>query len=341
MRSARLSLALDSGALALPADGPIAVIGPQAGEDLSALPRSRVVIVTGFRPDHEAFATAGWTCARHAPAGSAAALVCLPRAREAALARIAEAAAAVQPGGPVAVDGQKTDGIEPVLRQLRAALPEGALSDPVTKAHGRLAVFAAGAGDLSAWTARPRRIEGDFVTRPGVFSADAPDPGSVLLAAALPPALPGRVVDLGAGWGYLAHAVLAREGVTRLDLVEADAEALDCARQNIADPRAAFHWADATRWRPDRPAQHVVMNPPFHIGREADPALGVAFLRAAAAMLAPEGVLWLVANRHLPYDAPLGALFHRVDPLGGDGTFRLVRAQGPRRTAAPQDRRPA
>lgn len=336
MRSARLSLALDSGVLSLPPQGTIAVVGARAGEDLSALPKDRTVIVTGLRPDFDAFSAAGWTCEVAVPAGLAGALVCLPRAREAARALVAAAAMAVRPGGPVAVDGQKTDGIETLLRDLARELP-GGLSDPVSKAHGRLAVFAAGP-ELAGWAGQDRVIEGEFLTRPGVFSADAPDRGSVLLAGALPARLVGSVVDLGAGWGFLARAVLAREGVVSLDLVEADAVALDCARANVTDPRARFHWADAVRWRPARPVDHVVCNPPFHVGREADPALGVAFLRAAAAMLAPDGRLWLVANRHLPYDAVLADLFQTRDEIGGDGTFRVVAAARPR--ALPKDRRP-
>ena len=76
---------------------------------------------------------------------------------------------------------------------------------------------------LSAFPPAPRacrtgrrsrtQIEGGFTTVPGVFSADAPDRGSVLLAAALPAKLPARVADLGAGWGYLSRAILARDGV--------------------------------------------------------------------------------------------------------------------------------
>jgi 16S rRNA (guanine1207-N2)-methyltransferase len=43
-----------------------------------------------------------------------------------------------------------------------------------------------------------------MVTRPGVFSADGPDPASQALAAHLPEKLPTRMVDLGAGWGWLS-----------------------------------------------------------------------------------------------------------------------------------------
>jgi len=323
MRSARLSQALETGALILPETGWIAVYRPRTGDDLSALPKERVVVLTGFRPDHDHFAQ------RYAVAPCppyAAAIVCLPRARAAGRALLAQAAAEVVPGGPVAVDGQKTDGIDTALKDLRGRV---ALSDSLSKAHGKFAVFPAGA-DLSDWRAEAAQVEG-FRTLPGVFSSDGPDRGSVLLAGALPEKLSGKVADLGAGWGYLAAQVLRRPGVKRLDLVEAEAEALDCARVNVTDPRARFHWADATTWRPETLLDAVVMNPPFHTGREADPALGVAFIRAARRMLAPNGALWLVQNRHLPYDAVLTECFLEVRDVAGDGAFRVIHAIKPRR----------
>lgn len=323
MRSARLSLALESGVFAPPETGTILILRPHAGDDLSALPRDRVRVVTGFKTDHDWFAARGYAVSPHAEAGHVAAAVCLPRAKEAARALIAQAAACVAPGGPVAVDGQKTDGIDAVLKDLRARVP---LSDALSKAHGKIAVFPAGEG-LADWSAQPAQIDG-FQTLPGVFSADGPDRGSALLAAALPD-LKGRIADLGAGWGYLSAAILRHPGVKELHLVEAEADALDCARVNIPDPRARFHWADATTWKAPTALDTVVMNPPFHIGRDADPSLGVAFLTVAARLLHPQGVLWLVANRHLPYDRPLTTLFRDVSDIGGDSAFRLIRASHP------------
>lgn len=324
MRSARLDLALDSGALVLPDHGPIAVYRPRKGDDLSALGRGRVQVVTGFWPDHAAFAAQGYAMGA---SGAVAALVCLPRAKAEARALLAQAAADVALGGLVVVDGQKTDGVDAILKELRARV---AVSDPLSKAHGKLFSFAAGP-ELADWAARPTLIDGGFQTLPGVFSGDAPDRGSVLLAAALPEKLGAKVVDLGAGWGYLSRAILTRDSVQALDLVEAEADALACARLNIPDPRARFHWADATTFKPARPADAVVCNPPFHIGRDADPALGLAFITAAARMLAPHGTLWLVANRHLPYDATLATLFREVEVIGSDAAFRLTRASRPER----------
>lgn len=325
MRSSRLSLALETGAVSLPDTGRIAVFRPLMGDELSFLPQDRVVVVQGFRPDHDAFQGRGFSTQTEAGGEFGGAIVCLPRAKAEARALIAEASAKVEAGGPVIIDGQKTDGIDAVFREVRERV---AVSQPVSKAHGKVFSIAAGPA-FGDWAARDIKIDGGFITRPGVFSADGPDRGSVLLAAALPAKLPARIVDLGAGWGYLARAILAREGVKRLDLVEAEAAALDCARLNVTDPRAVFHWADATTFHPDGVVDTVVCNPPFHNGRAADPGLGAAFIRAASAMLHPGGGLWLVANRHLPYAATLAETFRDVEEIAGDSVFRITRATRP------------
>jgi 16S rRNA (guanine1207-N2)-methyltransferase len=327
MRSHRIARAVAEGAIAFPPAGRIAVLRPLADDDIAALPADRVEVVTGYRPAWDRLAARGLPVVRRATAGAAASVVCLPRARAQAEALLAEAAAATLPGGPVIVDGAKTDGVEAMLRALRAR--GAAVGTVVSKAHGKTFAFPAGSVDLAGWAAVPTRNVDGFLTVPGVFSADGADRGSALLAAALPATLPRVVVDLGAGWGYVARAVLDRAGVETVHLVEAEADALDCARVNVIDPRARFHWADATTFRLPAPADAVVCNPPFHAGRDADPAFGIAFLRAAAAMLGREGTLWLVANRHLPYRPVLETLFRDLDPIGGDAAFALWRAARP------------
>ena len=321
MRSARLEMALQSGALVLPAMGDIVVLRPRAGDDLSALPQDRVVVKTGFKPDHDYFAAQGY---RMEGAGTLA-IVCVPRAKAEARALMADAAGA----DLIVVDGQKTDGVETLLKDCKAL--GLAVGEALSKAHGKLAVVKPGPA-LQEWAAKPMLVEGDFQTLPAVFSADGPDRGSVLLAAALPAKLGARVADLGAGWGYLSRVILTRDGVKELDLVEAEAEALDCARVNIPDARAKFHWADATTFKPTRFWDSVVMNPPFHTAREADAGLGMAFIKAAQKGLSPSGSLWMVANRHLPYDKLLATLFKQVEEIGGDKAFRVTRASYPIRT---------
>ncbi len=327
MRATRLTLALETGLTRLPETGRILVLGPGRSDDLSALPQNRITAVQGFRPDHDALVARGIVVVPDLPAGPfAMALVCLPRARDAARGLIAAAVRLVETGATVIVDGQKTDGVDALYREVRALVPD--VSEALAKAHGKLFAFPA-TPVLAGWATTPRQIGDGFTTLPGVFSANGPDTGSALLAAALPAQMKGRGIDLGAGWGYLSRAALARADAASLDVVEADHDALACARANIADPRATFHWADATTFRPARPAHWIVCNPPFHSGRDADPATGIAFLSAAARMLVPDGTLWLVANRHLPYDRPLSLLFREVQDIPGTAAFRLTRASRP------------
>lgn len=335
MRATRLSHAIETGALTLPQQGRILLIRPRAGDDLgpllAAAPSLHPQVVTGFAPDAEAFAAAGLEVVQTPTAGAEAALVCIPRARALAEALLAMADRAVVPGGLIIVDGQKTDGIEPIQRALAAR--GVTLTESVAKAHGRLFTFRAGAG-LQEWESTARPIAAGptaaFVTRPGVFSADGPDPASVLLADTLPETLPPRLADLGAGWGFLAAAALRHPEVSEITLIEAEADALDCARANLGhDARARFVWADALRHRPAQRFDAILCNPPFHTGREADPGLGIAFIRAAAGMLSPAGALWLVANRHLPYDGPLGASFREVAEVAATPAYRVWRAARP------------
>ncbi len=320
MSTSRLSTALDDGLLALP-EGPVFLMRPPATYDVATLPRDAVSVVHGFYPDAAAWQAAGYPVTQDMTA-CATAVVVVPRAK--ALAR-AMVAAACAHADYVIVDGQKTDGVDSLFKECRKRLGD---LPSLTKAHGRLFWFAA--TDAFADWAAPPPAKGShgYVTTAGVFSDGAVDAGSALLAEALPAKLPARMADLGAGWGYLSGQALLRDGVAEIDLIEAEALSLTCARQNITDPRARFHWSDATQF--DAPAYDgIVMNPPFHTGRSADPSLGRAFIAAAARLLTPQGKLWMVANRHLPYEAALTQHFRNVDIIGGNSAFKLFHANKP------------
>lgn len=329
----RLSLALETGAIALPDTGPICLYGihPDSGlQRLEGVAPDRLHAIQGFRPEHDALARQGLSVGTGPadPASCAAVLVQAPRARARAHQMLAEAWDMVVPGGMILLDGQKTDGIEGLQRDLRKRLET---SGVLSKAHGKLVWFHRAEGDpLADWRHPAIASPEGFETRAGVFSAEAVDPGSALLLRHLPP-LKGRIADLGAGWGYLARGILASEAVTHLDLVEADRTALDCAQINITDPRAAFLWEDASAYSAE-PYHTIVTNPPFHVGRAADPGLGAAFIANAARLLKPSGVLWLVANRHLPYEGPLSEAFARVENVTSEGGYKVMQASKPRRS---------
>jgi 16S rRNA (guanine1207-N2)-methyltransferase len=172
----------------------------------------------------------------------------------------------------------------------------------------------------------PQQVDGLW-SQPGVFSWDRLDPGSALLAQHLPP-LTGRGADFGCGIGTLALAALASPKLVQITLLDIDRRAVEAAKRNITDPRAAIRWADVRQ--PDATLaklDFVVMNPPFHDGGAEDRSLGQTFIRRAADSLRTGGRLWLTANRHLPYEAVLKPLFKRVTPIVEAAGYKVYEAQ--------------
>lgn len=320
----RLPLALEK--IELSSDGIIAVMHPAIDANLSALPKERILIVSPLATICAHFEAQGYrvTAKVSELARFTASVVCLTRARAETKALLA--VAMNQTDGIILIDGQKTDGANSILKALRSRVNVGG---SISKSHGKV-FWCDGGSDFKDWAVGPALQKCGFWTAAGVFSADGVDPASALLIEALPDSITGRVADLGAGWGYLSAHILTRAAVVEVHLVEAHNMALQCARHNVLDHRASFHWVDAIKWAPSNKMDAVVMNPPFHTGRSVDPTLGRSFITASARLLKPQGMLWMVANRHLPYEKTLMAHFSKVVDLGGNARFKVLRAERPK-----------
>jgi len=238
------------------------------------------------------------------------------------------------PGGLVVLAGGKSDGADSFRKRVQALLPH---ADHVAKHHGVAFWFdrpddaALAASGLVA-AADESLVDGRFHSAPGMFSHDRIDPGSLLLAANLPEQIKGKVADFGAGWGYLSAEMLKRnQGIAALDLYEADFASLEAARRNFGGAGGSvplgFHWRDLLQEPVARQYDLVVMNPPFHQGRAAEPSIGEGMIRAAAAALKPGGRLMLVANRGLPYEKTLAAGFGSSGETCRDASFKVLWAR--------------
>ena len=341
-----LLLPFDQRALAWPESGGALFLGARAGAPLHTRPLPGLVCEQDFRPEVDALQRAGLSLADAADDRRYPLVLLLPpRQREQARALYARALDRLAPGGRVLACAANNEGARSAEDDLRR------LAGPVTSlSKNKARVFWTGPLDgigddrvdqalLAQWRDldAPREVAGGrFRSRPGVFAWDRVDPASALLASQLPATLKGRAADLGGGFGYLSVELLERcPRITALDVYEADARALALARENLAPfagrAELGFHWHDVTSGIPGR-YDVIVSNPPFHgQGRAERPDLGRAFIAVAAAALAPGGSLWLVANRHLPYEAALGSGFDQVEAVAQRQGFKVVHARKGRR----------
>ncbi len=242
---------------------------------------------------------------------------------------LAHALRALKPGAPIIAFAPKDKGgsrLKKALEGFGCAVTEDA------RRHHRFCSAVRPAAplglDAAIGAGAPRIVPSlGLWSQPGVFSWDRPDPGSARLLGLLP-ALYGEGADLGCGIGLLARAVLASPKVRALACADIDGRAAACAEHNLDDPRVKVVWADVRRPLEGlADLDFVVMNPPFHDGGAEDRALGLAFIDAAARMLAKRGVCWLVANRHLPYEQALGSAFASVTVRGEGGGYKVFEAR--------------
>ncbi len=151
---------------------------------------------------------------------------------------------------------------------------------------------------IARFGASTPRAQIEMCTRPGVFSHGRPDPGGTAIAESAE-ALPShRVLDLGCGAGLVGLLLAAemREGgeVTgEVVLVDSNARAIECAKQNIAANEFGFVRAVLSHaYEGDGDFDVVVGNPPYYAGLR----ISRRFIDTAMAALKPGGAAYFVSK---------------------------------------------
>jgi len=286
-----------------------------------------------FKPYADEIERAGWHLLGNIGKTYPIVLVLPPPQRDETRALFVRSLQHVSDNGFVVVSMENSEGAKSGEKDLRELAPN---VQSVSKNKCR--IFWAGKKDLNetllqSWAKldAPRMLETiGFISRPGLFAWNRIDDASRLLTAHLPQDLSGRGADLGAGFGFLTHTVLMKcENIEAMDVFEAEARALECARLNLArfekTTRLEYHWHDVAKGI-QGPYDFVISNPPFHQGHDEIQTLGQAFIESAARSLKPGGRFYMVANRHLPYEASLKNNFSKFNVLAMENGFKVFEA---------------
>ena len=326
-----LFLPLESGVLKPAADSRALFFGARAHK-LAAGFGSSLECIQYFKPHADELVAAGYNVSQATsdPGAYDFAFVLAPKNRAEAQYHLALAWQALKPGGALmCATDNKAGGtrLERMLADLGLAGVHGLSKHKARVAWG---LKTDAPGQAEAWLEAggvQAVMGGAFWSQPGLFGWDKFDEGSRLLLDHMP-ALEGNGADFGCGYGALGEAVLTRTGERTLTCIDADARALECARRNLCDERVSFLWADLTKPAPGLAGlDFIVMNPPFHEGKNESAEIGQKFIASAAQALKTGGDLVMVANSHLPYEMMLRGHFAAVDKLHEGKGFKVFAAK--------------
>jgi 16S rRNA (guanine1207-N2)-methyltransferase len=296
---------------------------------------ARLALVDNLRRND--LVPAPWCALTAPPEGTppSAVLVRLPKSRR-RLQHILELMAPTLLAGTLVLLGARSRDVQ---RGDVAAVQEAIGPATSTRARHRARLIIAERDERSPPRAPARTwgIEGLVIRgSPGVFGEERLDRGTALLIEALPDIPPAtRVVDLGCGAGVLGLLAAARAPTATILFCDESWLAVASARRSFeaaALPNPArFVVTDVLQGEPDRSADLVLCNPPFHQGQALSRRVAAHMFAESARVLAPDGALLVVGNRNLDYHVGLRRSFDEVEVLRSDRRFVVLQGRGPRR----------
>jgi 16S rRNA (guanine1207-N2)-methyltransferase len=321
---------------AFPPEGALLVVDDPRDEVVTA---ARAAGVAVERWDRRASARSGRPAARTWPPPGPYRVVALhlPLSREELEMGVHAALSVLQPGGRLLVYGANDEGIRSAAGRIEPLV--GAVGTLAVGGHARL-LGAVRPGSvpglrsrLDEWrTVAPLALPWGtvpWVSYPGVFAHGRLDEGTALLLGHLPSVADGdRVLDYGAGSGFVGAGVLHACAGARLTLLEVDAVAAAAARENVPGARvvAGNGWATLD---PAERFEVVVANPPYHRGKSETLAEVEALFRGARERLVSGGVLRAVVQRRHPVHDLMNRELGRVRPVADQGVFRVWEGRRP------------
>ena len=164
-----------------------------------------------------------------------------------------------------------------------------------------------------------------YLTLPGVFNHGTLDAGTALLLEHLPAPAHGRLLDLGCGSGVIGLSMKAREPALQVTLADVDAFAVRSSQLNSMrlNLEADIRPSDCLQ-NIDGRFDYIISNPPFHQGKETNYRFARQLFLQGRQHLTADGQIWIVANRHLPYEEWAREAFREADVMAQENGFKLI-----------------
>ncbi|HCH62529.1 MAG TPA: hypothetical protein DFR83_06990, partial [Deltaproteobacteria bacterium] len=313
----------------LPTHAPILVAGDRTGEVEDELRQRGHTVVAWRRFASGVQSASAWPEASNC----AAAVLRLPKGRDAFRFGLHALVAAVEPGASVFVYGANDEGIKPAAKRMRSLLDSVETVD--SRRHCRVlrGVRSDHPEGLQGSLADHRReesleLDGEayrYVCYPGVFAKGRVDAASKMLLDAMPKLGEGdHVLDFASGAGLLTMVLAQREPSASFQLIDADAVAIVAAKENV--PGVLAICGDSWGRLPSyRRYDRIISNPPIHTGKGRDYSVLTRLVEGAEMRLLPGGSLWLVVQRQIPVRPMLESAFDDVSVAAEDPRFRVWR----------------
>jgi len=179
------------------------------------------------------------------------------------------------------------------------------------------------------WTldCKPSKI--NIASYPGAFAHGRLDAGTELFLETLADMkLEGDVLDFACGTGVIGAYIAANHPHTRITFTDTSALALRACEETLA----ANH-LDGTVLASDGLSEVgggfdiIVSNPPIHAGIKTDNRLSLGLLESVHEFINAGGMLVMVANIHLPYEAWLSERFRHSRELASNNNYKVIAAR--------------
>ena len=244
---------------------------------------------------------------------------------------ILEAWRCCKAGGVAYLAGDKDKGFERYFKQAKSIFGTGEI---VARGKGfrvgrleKINLETPAPAEVQQFSVQSRGQTLHAVAHAGTFASGKLDAASALLLEHLPHGGGRTVLDIGAGYGVLS-GFLALEGAS-VTLLEDDALSVQSSLETLqanALNGTVLHSDVDSALAPKAKFDLIVINPPFHVGKDVRLDVALEFIAAADRHATKNAQIYLVANHFLPYEAPLARLGQLETVVKAHG-FKVLKLQ--------------